>query len=320
MPGIENKAENSGRDISAMTSGTNLLATITVTYNPDLPVLARQLEQLPANVLKIIVDNASHPELTAKIRDWVSGRSDLRLLENADNRGLATALNQGGRYALQAAPERRYLLLLDQDTEPGDAGVERLFAAFQRLSAVHPKLGCVGPRLIDVDTTLDHGFHQISGWRWVRRHPSVESLEPVPVANLNGSGTLVSSAFFAELGGLDESLFIDHVDTEWSFRVLASGHLLYGIPDICFKHRMGVTGLRFWLFGWHVWPYRSPSRHYYLFRNAVRLLHMRHVPLVWKFLAPVKLTATLVLHLFFDRARWAQVGQMIRGVRDGFRS
>jgi rhamnosyltransferase len=270
--------------------------------------------------LKIIVDNASHEQLRAEIRDWVSDRSDLHLLENEDNKGLAAALNLGARYVLQAAPDRRYLLLLDQDTEPGDGDVERLLASFQRLSAIHPKLGCVGPRLLDVDTNLDHGFHQISGWRWVRRHPSAESPEPVAVANLNGSGTLMSTSLFAELGGLDDSLFIDHVDTEWSFRVLASGHLLYGIPDICFKHRMGITGIRFWLFGWHVWPYRSPTRHYYLFRNAVRLLRMRHVPLVWKFLAPVKLIATLALHLFFDRARWAQISQMLRGVRDGLAS
>jgi rhamnosyltransferase len=208
-------------------------------------------------------------------------------------------------------------LLLDQDTEPGENGVDQLLAAFQRLSATQPELGCVGPRLIDVATGLEHGFHQISGLRWVRHYPAPEAHDPVPVANLNGSGTLMPLDIFFELGGLDESFFIDHVDTEWGFRVTAAGYKLFGISDVSFLHRMGETSMRFWLFGWHVWPNRSPLRHYFLFRNSMRLLRMRQVPLVWKLLAPVKLLLTLILHLLFDPARVAQVGQMVKGIRDG---
>jgi rhamnosyltransferase len=296
------------------------LAIITVTFNPDVSVLARQLAELPADARKVVVDNASRVELRQEIRQLLVDRADILFLQNDANVGLAAALNQGARAALRCAPEVRYLLLLDQDSEPGPGEVERLLGAFVHLAAEHPKLGGVGPRLLDVDTGLQHGFHQISGWRWIRRYPAEGVSEPVPVAGLNGSGTLMPAAVFAELGGMDESLFIDCVDTEWSFRVLASGYSLYGIPDVRFRHRMGISGMSFWFFGRHVWPYRSPGRHYYLFRNVVRLLRMRHVPPVWKFLAPLKLMATLTVHLLFDRARSAQISQMLRGLRDGIRS
>jgi len=138
------------------------------------------------------------------------------------------------------------------------------------------------------------------------------------VANLNGSGTLVPFEVFHKVGGLSSDLFIDHVDTDWAFRVAAAGYALYGIPWARFRHRMGVRGIRFWFFGWRLWPYRSPARHFYLFRNTVRLLRADGVPAVWKAWAPVKLVATMLVHLLFDPARWAQLRAMLRGLREGF--
>lgn len=292
------------------------VAVVTVTYNPDIEVLSRQLSQLPSGALKVLVDNASSAELRVRLRMLVLEGENLHLLENETNVGLAKALNQGAFHALAQRPTGAYLMLLDQDTEPGVGGVESLLAAFRELTKSRPRLGCVGPRLIDETTGLEHGFHKISGWRWVRRYPADQA--PLLVENLNGSGLLMPLKLFKEIGGLNESFFIDHVDTEWSFRVLASGRELVGVPSVRFKHRMGVKGLRLWFFGWHVLPYRSPGRHYYLFRNTVRLLLTEDVPIVWKLWAPPKLVMTLVGHLTLDSARWAQARQMIRGLRDGF--
>lgn len=123
-----------------------------------------------------------------------------------------------------------------------------------------------------------------------------------------------------ELGGFDETLFIDHVDTEWSFRVKHAGYELIGIPSIRFMHRMGERSLRFWLLGWRLWPYRSPLRHFYLFRNATRLLKRGYVPLTWKVWAIVKLTATALVHLVVDRERGPQLRAMMRGVGCGLKS
>jgi rhamnosyltransferase len=141
----------------------------------------------------------------------------------------------------------------------------------------------------------------------------------VPCTNLNGSGTLVPIELFLQLGGLDEALFIDHVDTEWSFRVLAADLGLRGIPAAVFKHRMGQSSVRYWLLGWRIWPSRSPQRHYFLFRNAVLLMRRPYVPRVWKFWAVVKLALTAIMHGLFDRERRAQWRQMRQGVREGLR-
>lgn len=295
--------------------GSMTVATITVTFNPDVLVLEAQLAQLPTDALRVVVDNASEPAVQREVQR-LCDVYDCIFVGNTNNLGLATGLNIGARKALEVAPEAKYLLLLDQDTEPGTDGVGLLVQAYEHLIARGYAPGCAGPRLVDATTGLQHGFHCIKGWRWVREFPPSTRQDPVLVANLNGSGTLLPAAIYHELGGFDDALFIDHVDTEWSFRVLAAGHSLYGLPQVEFRHRMGEIGMRFWWLGWRVWPSRSPRRHYFLFRNALVLMCRDYVPRVWKFWAAVKLLLTAAAHGLFDRQRRAQWREMWRGIRE----
>ncbi len=292
----------------------SVLASVTVTYNPDLAVLERQLRGLPPTTMKVVVDNASDPVMNDGLRGVVEA-CDAFLLQNPSNDGLPAAQNRGCRYAHDTNPACRYLLLLDQDSEPEPGGVERLLQRYSDAATQHGGLCCIGPRLVDAGTGLQHGFHQIRGWRWLRHYPAKDTHALIPVANLNGSGTLMPYALFEQLGGLEEDFFIDHVDTEWAFRVLAAGYGLYGVSDVSFQHRMGHKSLRFWWFGWRVWPYRTPLRHFYLFRNAARLLRRSYVPIVWKVWAVAKLAVTISVHVLVDPARMQQVRAMLKGLR-----
>jgi rhamnosyltransferase len=139
----------------------------------------------------------------------------------------------------------------------------------------------------------------------------------VPCANLNGSGTLVPVDLFLDLGGLEDDLFIDHVDTEWAFRVQARGYHLFGIPQAIFRHRMGDTSRRIWLFGWRVWPVRSPRRHYFLYRNAVILMRRGYVPRVWKVWAFIKLCLTFIVQIAIGRERLAHTKSICLGTKEG---
>ncbi|MBC7216478.1 MAG: glycosyltransferase [Burkholderiaceae bacterium] len=292
------------------------LATVTVTYNPDLTLLDAQLRQLPTDALRVVVDNASSPDLREPLRALCETHGAV-FIANAANRGLATGLNVGARKALELAPDLAYLLLLDQDTEPGPDGVQSLVKAYETVLERGDSPGCAGPRMVDAHTGLQHGFHCMTRWRWQRRFPPTTQTEPVRLANLNGSGTLIPAPIYRELGGLDDALFIDHVDTEWSFRVLSAGYALYGIPHVAFVHRMGEASVRFWLFGWRVWPSRSPQRHFFLFRNAVILMRRDYVPAVWKAWAVAKLLVTFAVHALTDPRRKEQCQAMLRGLREG---
>jgi len=301
------------------TSTSDALAIITVTFNPEINRLSGQLDVLPADAWLIVVDNATEEECYRTLEQRIASRPKTHLIRNSSNLGLAEALNQGANYALEHLPSVQYLLLMDQDSVPFPAAITRLLAAHAELENRGLPVGCVGPRLVDRVTGLQHGFHRIKGWRWSRVYPAETDHAPIECANLNGSGTLMRASLFSNLGGLDERLFIDHVDTEWAFRVLNAKFLLLGIPDARFDHAMGEKSLRFWCFGWRIWPQRSPKRHYYLFRNAVWLMRRGYVPTVWKVWAIAKLLMTMVAHTVIDPARNKQLREMLAGINCGLR-
>jgi rhamnosyltransferase len=280
-------------------------------------VLEQLLQKLPASATIVLVDNGSETDSIEKIRFLVNELVTGQLVVNNGNLGLAAAVNQGVRWIREHCPDIRFVLLLDQDSEPLTGSVKRLVQRIIDLEKTTSLVGCVGPNLLDPITGLSHGFHQCTRWRWLRVHPLETSSQPIPCATLNGSGTLVSIDLFCELGGLDETLFIDHVDTEWSFRVTAAGYALFGIPDAHFIHRMGESSRRIWLLGWRVWPLRSPQRHYYLFRNTMILMRRDYVPKVWKFWSIVKLVLTALIHGVLDDQRKSQLRYMWSGVCDG---
>ena len=289
------------------------LAVVVVTMNPDLKILNKLVDRIPSSSTLIIVDNNSREQIN--IDQFKLDVKHRILIENELNKGLATAINLGCDRARVNGSET--VLLLDQDTEPEKNSINILLQSYYYLMESGVQLGCIGPKLVDVTTGLDLGFHRIKGLFWKRIFSDANNA-PIEISSLNGSGTLMSLDHFFKLGGLDDALFIDHVDTEWSFRVKNSGYALYGIPRAIFLHRMGDKSLRFWFFGWKVWPWRSPSRHRYLFRNAVVLMRRSYTPSVWTFWALLKLVLTFFVHLTVDPQRREQTKNMILGIRDGF--
>ena len=98
--------------------GLAQIATITVTYNPDIALLREQLQALPSECPGVLVDNASETALQTQIETLATERPGTVLLRNADNAGLAAAINQGAKAVKEAYPQARFLLLLDQDSLP----------------------------------------------------------------------------------------------------------------------------------------------------------------------------------------------------------
>jgi len=304
------------RNSSSVVCAEARLAVVTVTFHPNLWKLEQQLAAFPSNATSFIVDNASDAEEVIAIKRLVAARPNTFLIENSENVGLAAATNRGASQASEQLGKHDFLLLMDQDSQPQAGAIENLMSAFLQLEDQGRRVGCVGPQLIDATTGLRHGFHSIRGWRWIRIFPREGSTAPVSCANLNGSGALMHMSLYQTQGGLDEGFFIDHVDTEWAFKVLAAGFELFGIPKATFNHSMGERGVRFWWFGWRVWPQRSPQRHYYLFRNSCCLLRRSYVPRVWKFWAVVKLLLTMLVYFLFDSRRVSHLHNMMVGIRD----
>ena len=75
---------------------------------------------------------------------------------------------------------------------------------------------------------------------------------------------------------MNEDLFVDYIDIEWSYRVRYLGYKLYAIPTAIMNHTIGDT--RMSVLGRKI-SVHSPIRRYYLTRNSVHMLR-------WSYISP----------------------------------
>ncbi|RMD68156.1 MAG: glycosyltransferase, partial [Gammaproteobacteria bacterium] len=153
---------------------------------------------------------------------------------------MAAAQNVGIRWCKRQGC--RYVLFLDQDSIPHPSMVKGLLQALNRLVAQGQRIAAVGPRYRDPRTGATSRFIRFG---WGRTRP-VPCGDIVPVDFLIASGMLVPMSTLEAVGGMDEGLAIDHVDTEWLLRARALGYRPYGVCAAWMEHQLGEGGTR-WL-------------------------------------------------------------------------
>jgi len=117
-----------------------------------------------------------------------------------------------------------------------------------------------------------------------------------------------------EIGLMREDLFIDYVDIEWGLRASAKGYHLLGVCAAKMEHQLGEDPLQ--LFG-KKFPCRSPLRHYYLFRNGVRLYCETLAPLNWKIVDGFRLLLKYGTYALFAKPRHHHFFMMTKGILHG---
>jgi rhamnosyltransferase len=179
-----------------------------------------------------------------------------------DNFGVAYAHNRGIEWT--RAKGYAYELILDQDSVPAPAMVERLQSALETARAQGLRIAAAGPRYVDPDTDHHSYFVTFDGWR-MRRHycrdvgPGQSTLA---VDSLISSGSLIPLEVLAEVGGMDEAMFIDQVDTDWYLRAKSSGYHAIGVCDAVMEHRLGSRTIPVRLLRERRIPVHSPLRLY----------------------------------------------------------
>lgn len=279
------------------------ICAIIVTFNPDaeklLDLVNRSRDQVDRLV---IIDNASAslPQI-----------SDVKIIHNEKNEGLAAALNYGIDYALSQG--FAYVLLFDQDSKPGPGMVAALHADLAHLQAKGEKVAAIGPSVVDVrdDATLPFvrfGFP-------LNQRVAVAD-EPVACDFLITSGVLISAAALKEIGLMREGLFIDNIDMEWCARAKHLGFGLYGSARAKMHHELGDSLFTLPLVN-HSVAIHSPSRLYYFMRNRVLLYRLEHVSRVW--IAQDLLRVPLKIFIFsvFVPRRLSNLKHMLKGLVHG---
>jgi rhamnosyltransferase len=223
----------------------------------------------------------------------------LTLLQDGRNKGLGAALNAGLNEALRQGCDA--VVLFDQDSSPPRGFIEALF---QGLSAAGPR-AVVGPLLID-----DAGT-------------AVAPPPPGGAPALDEVTCIATSGMCFHLDGLrsderfTEDFFLDFVDFDWCWRLRAQGWRICRLRSLPMPHRLGLAQRKFLGLTYHV---PAPFRHYFQFRDTLKLVTRRHVPMYSRVRLSVILLPKLIVYPFLldrglERLRW-----MLRGIRDAIRA
>jgi rhamnosyltransferase len=141
------------------------------------------------------------------------------------------------------------------------------------------------------------------------------------------SGTLIPVPVFRQLGGFNEALFIDGVDTDTYWRLRRLGYQAISAEGAALRHQLGervqarLLGRPVRLRGSPLQVMQSaPFRYYYLGRNRLLLLrwHSGSFPLHMGRGLLLDVRHILVVALL-GSAKRQRMGFLVRGIADGLR-
>lgn len=287
------------------------VAAIIVTFEPRLDRLARLLAALHSQVGGIIVVDNSVSGWQQLDLPQLCSANGAQLCFSPGNIGLAAAFNAGLHTARTSGFS--HALLLDQDSLPERDMVGRLLHTLRREEAGVP-VAAVGPAFADSRGAAPPPFVRVG-------FPTNKAANPLPGMTTTESDFLISSGCLIPLtaiemtGDMDEGLFIDNVDLDWSFRARARGMRLLGETSAHLEHELGNERHRLpWGTMAIVHP---PVRLYYIMRNRLLLYRRPYVPFKWKVQDMLRVPWKVLLFSVFIAPRIANLRHMLLGLWHG---
>ncbi len=289
-----------------------MVVGVVVTYEPDPAALGVLLRALRPQLDKVIVvDNGSNFDTAGHIDPELSSNAWCKVVRLPSNLGIAAAQNVGIGIARQSGAA--FVMLFDQDSEPAPDMVSRLADVATAKSLAGIAVAAIGPRYTDKRQDNPPPFIRIQGVS-VKRQACSSPHAVVEVDYLIASGSLIPMQTLDMVGGMREDLFIDYVDIEWGMRARQAGFQSFGVCGARMQHGLGEDPIK--VFGRKVSSH-SPLRHYYHFRNAVRLYCESGMPWNWKIADGWRLLLKYGAYSLFARPRHQHWWMMSRGIVHG---
>ncbi|MBW2242680.1 MAG: glycosyltransferase family 2 protein [Deltaproteobacteria bacterium] len=229
------------------------LSIVIVTWNAR-DVLLEALESIEREILgrkdegrieveTLVVDNGSEDGSVEAVRLGFAWAEVIALPENI---GFAAGNNVG-----LARAKGRYSVLLNSDTVVLRDALEKCV----RYLDAHPKVGVVGPQLLNPDLSKQNCIHNYPSLAtelipkgvleklFPRRFPSkrYEHAEPIPVQAVLGACLFVRREVLDQVGPMPEEYFFFLEETDWCYRIAAAGWKIMHIPDAHVIHIFGAS-------------------------------------------------------------------------------
>lgn len=277
---------------------TNLQLKITgcvILYHPQMDVIDNILSYIDYVECLYIVDNGGGEAITAKFVD----NPKVKLICHKENMGIAYSLNE---VLKSVANEYDLLLTMDQDSSFVADSMKKYVDACDKI-AWNTTLA-LGAKIVAVGTDID----------------IVDNVEWIKAENMITSGNLISVKNALAIGGFDEELFIDEVDSDFIYRGRENGlDILYNKCGIYLAHTVGSPEYHSFLR--HVTKVQNHNkiRKYYMFRNRLVVLQ-KHFKIIgfrraWNYY--IKANISLLRDtLFFEDDTFGKLQYMMMGFMD----
>ncbi len=214
------------------------------------------------------------------------------------NSGGNVGFGKGNTVGFKANPARYYFALNPDTIIPKNSRtIERII----RFMDDHPAIGCIGPKLVNPDGTLQYSCYRFDlpsilikplkqiNWdkkyAWVRRYSDrlimkdFDHNSTLPVDWVLGAAMVVRATTVDQVGWFDERYFLYMEDCDWCHTMWEHGWPVYYVHDILIQHRHArdsakVPGIinalfknklaRFHGKSWlqYVWKWRQNHRYY----------------------------------------------------------
>ena len=169
-----------------------------------------------------VVDNGSTDGSQVMIKELFP---QVKLIKNNENLGFAKANNQGLKITAG-----RYSLLLNNDTIAKEGAFDRMIEFMDN----HPKAGACGPKLLNIDGTIQHQGSIIGKKFW-------RSTAPVEVDFVVGACLMARKEAIDKVGLMDENLFFYNDDLDWCMSIRKAGYKVYYLPQAEVMHYGGYS-------------------------------------------------------------------------------
>lgn len=279
------------------------ISCVIVCYSPNPEALHKLCMTLFAQgAVVFLVDNTEEQFL-----DLESLIPGCRLTRLGFNSGIAHALNIGIQSALKEGAD--VIALFDQDSLIDANFLSALVAYLMRgvPSVVAPMYyDDISHKELPSLTLSKYGVPSAMQRR------TQQSTYPVDI--VISSGTVATREAYERAGLLDESLFIDFVDTEWCFRCRDKEIPINVVPEVVMLHRIGSRSIDTGIVNVFV---HSPERCYYQLRNCLLLFGKIHIPLFFSIYQFFTVLVNRLLLLFFVKNRINYLKAYAAAFRDG---
>jgi len=276
------------------------IAAVIVSYNPDSE-FAHRLDRIFPQVARVIVVDNSSVSFREELHRVLL--SKVELIANPYNVGLAGALNQGVRRAVELG--FAWVLMLDQDSLIDHDMVDCLLEIYHHYPFPQ-KVGLIG----------SNARSPISGRLYMECYQRQKIFMEVKTPMTSGS--LLSVNAYEQIGPFRDDFFIEAIDLEYCLRLRKHGYKVLISCKPLMTHAAGKMKERRFLRRVVVVPDHEPWRYHYQLRNLIFVVrsYFWQEP-GWVFVALVNFMKALVRILLFEDNRLRKFNAIWRGIRDG---